>query len=204
MSVKSKKRPGQRSANRNSEMIDKMRTFLKSGRRLTIREMSEEVGMSIISYHANVTEELVMKRVATNFVCRTKGESLACSHWIASVRRIRRVLFKKLYHWLRNMDLRILKQRSSHRPSSPRPKKSHPVRSKPKCLLAMFLYQDGDVHHEFSPEGQISNNEYYLQVRRRLRYAVRCKGPEKSCPQGTGKSTTTHRQLTRLSLCGIS
>jgi hypothetical protein len=163
--VKSKKDPGQRSANRNSEMIDKIRTFLKSGRRLTIREMSEEVGMSIISYHANVTKELGMKRVATNFVCRTKGESLPCSHWLASVRRIRRVLFKKLYNWLRNMDLRILKQRSSHRPSSPRPKKSHPVRRKTKIKMATCImsslprvkYKITNIIYKF---GDVSATQY--------------------------------------------
>ena len=41
-----------------------------------------------------------------------------------------------------------------------------------------FFYSRGIVHHEHAPEGQTINKEYYLQVLRRLREAVRRKWPD--------------------------
>ena len=88
-------------------------------------------------------------------------------------------------------------------PSSRRPKESRQVRSKTKVLLKDFFDQDGVVRHEFGPESQRVNNECYLQVLRRFYDAVLRKRPEK-WSSGTGKSTTTEHQRTRLRLCNIS
>ena len=41
-----------------------------------------------------------------------------------------------------------------------------------------FFYSRGIVHHEYAPEGQTINKEYYLQVLRRLQEAVRRKRPD--------------------------
>ena len=38
---------------------------------------------------------------------------------------------------------------------------------------------EGIVHHEYAPEGQTINKEFYLEVLRRLRESVRRKRPEK-------------------------
>ena len=43
------------------------------------------------------------------------------------------------------------------------------------CVIFDF---NGIVHQEFSPRGQKVNNEYYLQVQRRLREAIRKKCPD--------------------------
>jgi hypothetical protein len=65
-------------------------------------------------------------------------------------------------------------------PSPPRPKKACEVGSKTKVLLTVFFPdQDVFVHAEFIPAGQTVNKEYYLQILRRLRDAVRRKRPEK-------------------------
>jgi hypothetical protein len=45
---------------RSSEVIDKLHALLKRNRRLMIREMSEEAGISISSSHAIVTKDLGM------------------------------------------------------------------------------------------------------------------------------------------------
>jgi len=51
-------------------------------------------------------------------------------------------------------------------------------RSNVKVLLTVFFDYDGVVHHEFLPEGTTVNKEYYLQVMRRLREAIRRKRPD--------------------------
>ena len=60
--------PGRPAANRNNEMMDKVRALLKGYRRLTIKEVSEEVEISIVSCHAVVTEDLSKRRVAAKFL----------------------------------------------------------------------------------------------------------------------------------------
>ena len=45
-------------------------------------------------------------------------------------------------------------------------------------MLTVFMDYRGVVHHEFLPEGQTANKEYYLGVMRRLREAIRQKRPD--------------------------
>ena len=45
-------------------------------------------------------------------------------------------------------------------------------------MLTCFFDSRGIVHHEYAPEVQTINKEYYLEVLRRLRDAVRRKRPD--------------------------
>ncbi|CAD7013870.1 unnamed protein product [Ceratitis capitata] len=47
-----------------------------------------------------------------------------------------------------------------------------------KVLLTIFFDYRGVVHHEFLPQGRTVNKEYYLQVMRSLREAIRQKRPD--------------------------
>lgn len=49
------------------------------------------------------------------------------------------------------------------------------MRSNVKVMLTVFFDFNGIVHHEFLKQGQTVNKEYYLQVLRRLREAIRKK-----------------------------
>ena len=42
----------------------------------------------------------------------------------------------------------------------------------------LFFDSRGIVHHEYAPEGQTINKEYYLEVLRQLRAAVQKKRPD--------------------------
>ena len=42
-----------------------------------------------------------------------------------------------------------------------------------------FFDSEGIVHHEYTPDGQTINKEFYLEVLRHLRESVRRKRPEK-------------------------
>ena len=58
------------------------------------------------------------------------------------------------------------------------PTKARQVRSNVGDLLNVFFDCNGVVHHEFLPQGRIVNKEYYLEVMRRLRKAIRQKHTE--------------------------
>ena len=47
-----------------------------------------------------------------------------------------------------------------------------------KVMLIVFFYWKGIVHYEFVPRGGRANKEFYLNVLKRLREAVRRKRPE--------------------------
>jgi hypothetical protein len=65
------------------------------------------------------------------------------------------------------------KQQSLHwkSPASPRPKTAQQERSRVKGMLFGFFDQ-GIVHYKFAAEGQIINQDPYMEVLRRLRDAV--------------------------------
>lgn len=95
----------------------------------------------------------------------------------------------------RNPDIR----RVNGAPNEARLKKSRRFQSKKKAMLTVFMDHNGIVHHEFLPEGQTVNKEYYLGVMRRLREAIRQK--RKVCGQTTrGFCTMITRRRTVPSL----
>jgi len=58
---------------------------------------------------------------------------------------------------------------------SPRPKKVQQSRSNVMVMLTVFSNHEGVVHHEYAPPGQKINKDYYIEVLRRLRDALRRK-----------------------------
>jgi len=75
------------------------------------------------------------------------------------------------------------KQQSSQwkSPGSPRPKKARQSCSATKSMLIVFFDIRGIVHHEFVPDGQTVNAEFYCNFLRRLREDIRRKRPELWC-----------------------
>ncbi|UYV80564.1 hypothetical protein LAZ67_19000694 [Cordylochernes scorpioides] len=78
--------------------------------------------------------------------------------------------------WVYGYDVETKAQSSQWKlPHEPRPKKARQVRSNVKALLTVFFDCRGVVHHEFLPQGRTVNKNYYLQVMRNLREAIRQK-----------------------------
>ena len=66
--VESDARSGRPSTSRNDELIDQVRTLVMQDRRVTVRELAEEVGISTGSVHFILTDDLAMWRVCAKFV----------------------------------------------------------------------------------------------------------------------------------------
>ena len=64
-------------------------------------------------------------------------------------------------------------------------------------MLLAFLDSEGIIHHEYAPDGQTINKEFYLEVLRSLHESVR----RKYCGMATGSCTTTMCQHTLHILC---
>ena len=70
MSVGEDPRPGRISTSANDDHIDRVRAVIRVNRRLTVREVADEVGISIDSCLQIFTEKLQMRRVSAKFVPR--------------------------------------------------------------------------------------------------------------------------------------
>ena len=77
-----------------------------------------------------------------------------------------------------------------------RSKKARQVRSKVKIMLIVFFDMEGNVHYEYIPQGQTVDQQFYLQVLKRVRLAVSRKRPQKRAA-GPGHYITTVHQHTQ-------
>jgi len=92
--------------------------------------------------------------------------------------------------WIYEYDVKLKSQsRERKQKDSPRLKKSRKSKSKIKVMLMVFFDCHGIVHHEFTPEGQIVNAAFYVEVLKRLIVCVAC---DRNCGRGgDGFSITT-------------
>jgi len=187
-SVESDARAGRPSTSRNDELTDQVLTFVMQDRRVTVRELAEEVGISTGSVHSIFTDVLSMRRVSAKFVPRLltmeqKHLRLEVSQdmldYANSDPEFLNIVITGDESWVYGYDTETKAQPSQWKHStSPRPKKARQVRSNVKAMLTVFFGSRVVVHHAYAPQGQNINKEYYLEVLRRLRNAVRCKRPD--------------------------
>ena len=70
ISVGEDPRPGRPSSSTNDDHVQRVRAVVLGNHRLTVREVSDEVGISIGFCHQIFTEKLQMRRVSAKFVPR--------------------------------------------------------------------------------------------------------------------------------------
>ncbi|UYV77190.1 hypothetical protein LAZ67_15000063 [Cordylochernes scorpioides] len=162
-------RSGRPSTSTTSEKVDKVLELVREDRRITVREVAEETGISF-------------------------GSTQSIMKDISGVRRLNAVLVPKdLTFDQKNArketaslnleattdDPELLKRASEWRfKNEPRPKKARKAPSKVKVMLTVFFDYQGIVHHEFQQQGSTITADSYLGVLRRLREAIRQKRPE--------------------------
>lgn len=185
--VESDKRSGRPSTSKNVENIEKVRQIVRNNRRLTIREIAEDLDISVGSVQSIISDDLNMKRVSAKFVPKLltpeqKHARVAAATDLVECDRNDRNFIHSIITgdetWVYGYDPETKAQSSQWKsPNSPRPKKTRQSRSVCKTLLTVFFDIRGIVHHEFAPHGQTVTKEYYREVLRRLRDAVRRRRP---------------------------
>jgi len=184
-SFESDPRSGRPSSSRTPENVERVRAAINKNRRLTVRELEEDLGIPKTSVSEILTEDLGMKRVAAKFIPRLLSQeqkefraevaedllqnSINDPHFLKQV-------ITGDESWVYGYDPETKAQSSQWKtPLSPRPKKAWQIRSNIKVMLTVFFDHEGVVHHEYAPPGQTITKEYYIEVLRRLRDAVRRK-----------------------------
>ncbi|UYV76286.1 hypothetical protein LAZ67_13003262 [Cordylochernes scorpioides] len=186
--VNDEERAGRPSTSTTDEKINEVEKMILANRRITVREVAEDLNISIGSCHSIFINDFGMRRVAAKFVpkllnCDQKQHRMnIANEMLDSVRDDPNLLQSVITGdeaWVYGYDVETKAQSSQWKlPHEPRPKKARQVRSNVKVLLTVFFDCRGVVHHEFLPQGRTVNKEYYLQVMRNLREAIRQKRPD--------------------------
>ncbi|UYV72636.1 hypothetical protein LAZ67_10000122 [Cordylochernes scorpioides] len=186
--VNDEERARRPSTSTTDEKINEVEKMILANRRITVIEAAEDLNISIGSCHSIFINDLGMRRVAAKFVpkllnCDQKQHRMnIANEMLDSVRDDPNLLQRVITGgeaWVYGYDVETKAQSSQWKlPHEPRPKKARQVRSNVKVLLTVFLDCRGVVHHEFLPQGRTANKEYYLQVMRNLREAIRQKRPD--------------------------
>ena len=172
-------------------------------RRITVREVADEVGISIGSCHNIFSNVLGMKRVAAKFNPKLLNFDQKNNHMNIAQELLNDVnddpdLLKRVITgdetWVYGYDVETKAQSSQWKQSDePRPKKARQVGSNVKVLLTVFIECNGVVHHEFLPQGRTVNNCAKQFVRNAQNYGK----------NNHGFCTMITHQLTHRCLCVI-
>lgn len=167
--------------------VDAVKNLVLQDRRITVREIAEELDISQGSCETILTEHLHMRKVSAKFIPRLlnfeqkelrKEIALDCLNEVAADPGFIQRIITGDESWVYGYDIETKAQSSEWRTQSEgRPKKALQVRSKVKVLLTVFYDYNGIVHKEFLPPGKTVNKEYYKSVMIRLREAIRKKRP---------------------------
>jgi DNA-binding Lrp family transcriptional regulator len=172
------------STSKTEDNVVKVREVIRSNRRLTVREVAEEVSISKTVCHEILTENLGMHRIAAKFVPRLLTDDQKQNRADVTKELLDRAnddnFLKNIITgdetWVYGYDVEMKVQSSQWvSKMSPRLKKARQVRSHVKVMLTVFFYSEGVVHYEFLPQGRTVNKEYYVEVMQHLREAVRKK-----------------------------
>ena len=154
-------RPGRPSTSTTSENTKAVKKIVMENRRITIREVAEDVGISVGSCHAILSDILGLKRVATKFVPNLLNFDQKTRCMTIAQEMLNDVnddpdLLKKVItgdkSWVYGYDVETKAQSSQWKHTeSPRPTKARQVRSNVKVLLTVFFDYHGVVHQEFLP-----------------------------------------------------
>ena len=152
--------------------------MLAQDRRVTLRLMAEELGISKDTVHTIVHDDLGKRKICSQFVphkltdkqkakqMETSGDFITmCDQDPSFLRTI--IIGDETWYYQFNPESKrqSMEWRSL---SSLRPKKSRLQKSKVKTMLTVFFNSNGIIHKEFVTVGLTVNSAFYEEVLKRL------------------------------------
>src|SRR5213080_3141671 len=96
-SVESDKRPRRPSTSKNDRNVAAVRAAIRGNRRLTVREIAEDIGLSFGSVQSILTEDLGMRRVSAKFVPKllSSDQTITKKYYVQVLTRLRDAVRRK-------------------------------------------------------------------------------------------------------------
>jgi [histone H3]-lysine36 N-dimethyltransferase SETMAR len=186
-SVENLPRHGRPSSSTSEENVEKIKNILQKNKSITLRMLSEEMGISKDTCHNIIKINLNKKKLCSKFVPKNLTEEQkqvrveTCQDLLETSQNDPNFVKKIIAgdeSWCYRYDPTGKAQSKEWRgPNSPAKKKIRYSKSKIKTLLISYFDANGMIYHEFVPEGQTVNKEYYQGVLQRLRLQIRRKRP---------------------------
>ena len=156
-SVYSDPRSGRPSLTTTPEKIERVRLVIKGDRRLTVRELENDLGIPKTTVWEILNKILEMTRVCAKFIPEllTTEQKDLCSEiaqdnleMVSDDENVLKKVITGAESWVYGYDPET-KQQSSQwkRPDEPRPKKARESRSHVKSMLIIFFDCEGGVHY---------------------------------------------------------
>jgi AraC-like DNA-binding protein len=179
---------GRPSTARTNETVDRVNAVIRGNRRLTIREIADELNLSFGTCQTILTQDLGMRRMSAKLVPRLLTQDKTEENRATASRELlQRAENDATFlpsnttgdeSWVYGYDPETEPLSSQWKTQlSPRPKKARQVRSNVRTMLIAFFDTEGLVHHEFLRQRQTMNQTVYITILQRLRDAVRRKRP---------------------------
>jgi len=181
--VEDEPRAGRPSTSKTDDNVERVRSLVRSDRRLTLRMISSKLNLNRFTVHQVLTQDLDMRKVCAKIVPKnltTEQKANRRDMCLDLLDRLDREpkFFSRVItgdeSWILEYDPETKRQiREWHTANSPRPKKARMSKSKIKSMLISFFFDSrGIVHKEFVPSGQTVNQTFYREVLERLRKGV--------------------------------
>ena len=178
-------RSGRPSTSSTPKNVETIRRLVHEDRRITIKHIVTIVNASYGTVQTILTCDLNKHRVAAKFIPwlltpeQKEHQVAICEelhqHAVDDPSFMSRVITGDEI-WVCVYDPEAKQQSSQWKsPGFPRQKKARQSHSAKKSMLIVFFGIRGIVHHEFVPEGQNVNAEFYSNVLCRLREDIRRK-----------------------------
>ena len=177
-------RPGRPADIISQEMIDRVERLVLNNRRIKVAELASECGISNGSVYTIIHEHLGMSKVSVRWVPRNlnmqeRQQRVESSQELLKVYNTNPEDFHTrlvtgdetwLHHWDPDTEKESMQWK---RPSSPPPKKFRTQPSASKVMAKVFWDSKGIILIDYKPAGTSITGEYYANVIKQLRVAIK-------------------------------
>ncbi|KAL4113850.1 hypothetical protein QTP88_017411 [Uroleucon formosanum] len=167
-------RSGKPSTAKTEENVIRVRDLVRSDRRLTVRMIGEQLGLTHTTVHQILTNDLEMRTIWAKMVPKILSQDQkdnrrdTCLDFLEQIENDPSFLERIITgdeSWIFEYDPEIKRQSQEwHTSASPRQKKGRMSKSKIKSMLICFFDSQGIVHKEFVPQDQTLNQTFYKEV----------------------------------------
>lgn len=181
-------RSGRPASAHSDDLVTKLEAAVREDRRITVRQLSDALGVSTGSVHSMLTEKIGMRKVCAKWVPHILTEDQRgcrvsiCSSHLCRHRREGLAFLERIVAcdetWAHSWEPELKRQSATWcRPGSPRPEKAHRAMGQLKVMHITFFDRFGILYDEAVPTGQTVNGDYCLSVLRKVLRAIRMKRP---------------------------
>ena len=180
--VEDEPRTGRPTTSKTDVNVERVKSLVRSDRRLTIRLIAEQLNLNKSTVHDVLKNNLQMRKVSAKLVPKNltvqqkDNRKDICTDFIERIEQDPNFLKSIITgdeSWIFEYDPETKRQSLEwHTANSPRPKKARMSKSKIKCMLICFMDSTRIIHKEFVLPGQTVNQHFYREVLERLRKRV--------------------------------